>query len=95
MKDRTFFWGIMLISFGTLLLIHQFDICLTCSVQTPYIIASLLIAFGFYVIFQKKIVKLIFLSLFSLLLSFLIFKIFDFDKDHNCLKDKVEIYHIQ
>lgn len=58
-------------------------------------IASLLIAFGFYVIFQKKIVKLIFLSLFSLLLSFLIFKIFDFEKNHNCLKDKFEIYHIQ
>jgi hypothetical protein len=92
MKDRTFFWGILLISFGVLLLIQQFDICLTCSVQVPYIIACLLIVFGFYVIFQKKIVKLIFLSLFSLLLSFLIFKIFDFDRNHLCIKDKIEIY---
>lgn len=96
MNNRTLFWGIILIIFGICLIAWKLGFAIWASIPFVYLTAGLLISLGLFILFKKNIAKIIFLSLFSLILSFWILKIFDFDycysNDNCCEKVKIEFY---
>lgn len=96
MSNRTLFMGIILISFGICLIAWKIGFAIWASIPIVYLSAGLLITLGLFILFKKNIAKIIFLSLFSLILSFWILKIFDFDcctsNDNCCERVKIEFY---
>lgn len=96
MTNRTLFWGIILISFGICLIAWKLGMAVWASIPLIYLSAGLLISLGLFILFKKNIAKIIFLSLFSLILSFWILKLFDFNcchKSNRCVeKVKIEFY---
>lgn len=79
MNNRTLFWGIILICFGVCLLAWKLGFAIWASIPVIYLSAGLLISLGLFILIKKNIPKIIFLSIFSLILSFWILKLFDFD----------------
>lgn len=96
MSNRNLFAGIFLISFGICLIAWKLGMPILTSIPLIYLSAGLLISFGLFILFQKNISKIIFLSIFSLILSFWILKILDFSfchKSNRCIeKVKIEFY---
>lgn len=81
MNNRTLFWGIILICFGICLIAQKLGFALWVSIPYIYLSAGLLISLGLFVLFKKNMYRIIFLTLFSLILSFWILKIFNFEFD--------------
>jgi len=79
MSNRTLFWSIFLIIFGLSLIAWKLGFAIWESIPFVYLTASMLISLGIFILLKKNIPKIVFLSIFSLILSFWILKIFDFE----------------
>jgi|GEM_PF-2936289 len=79
MSNRTLFWGILLIIFGITLIAWKLGFAIWEAIPFVYLTATLFISLGLFILFKKSVQKIIFLSIFSLILSFWILKIIDFD----------------
>jgi hypothetical protein len=93
MSSRLIFWGVFLISIGTISLLYKFDLFMFNSIDYIYFISLTLILLGLNILLKKNYAKILITILISLTLSFGIMK-FVGEIINGCEHTKIVKVHI-